>query len=147
MRRYLAAGAVLAVLVGVLVVLVVPRQDSSPSSARPAEAGVSVEARAAARSLDRLVSDPASLVATSSQHRVGAEGARRAVPAGSKVVADLGSWRPDGQGGGVMIVTLTSPGMAPVSFAAVMVQEPTGWKVLQTIALEPATPVPTPGAS
>ena len=55
-----------------------------------------------------------------------------ALPPGSTVEADPESWAPDGIGGGVMTVTLMVPGEPPADYAAVMVGEPDGWKVLST---------------
>jgi hypothetical protein len=75
-----------------------------------------------------------SLVAQASRGRI-AGSAGQAVPAGSTVTPLPQTWSPDGTGGGTMSVTLAVPGRAPVTYAAIMVHESGGWKVMATIAL------------
>jgi hypothetical protein len=87
-----------------------------------------------ADALRRLTTEPESLIASSSRHDVAGK-TSRAIPAGSKVVTDERSWLPDGVGGGVVTVTITPPGKAPVSYAAVMVHEDGEWKVLATVPM------------
>ena len=89
-------------------------------------------AHEAASALGRLATDPESLVAAGGS----AKGqASRGVPSDSKVVVDEKSWLPDGVGGGVMTVTVTPPGLATVTYAAVMVHENGVWKVAATLPL------------
>jgi hypothetical protein len=92
------------------------------------------QAHEAARALKRLESDPQALVAGGSRRALRG-GARTAVPAGAKVTPVERSWSPDGVGGGVMTVKVAAPGHAPVSYAAVMIRERDGWKVLATVPL------------
>jgi hypothetical protein len=81
--------------------------------------------------LRTLARNPAGLVADEAVRQLGPH-ATRAVPPGSVVTPDVASWAPDGIGGGTMLVSLASPGRAPVTYAAVMVFEHGGWKVEQT---------------
>jgi uncharacterized protein YlxW (UPF0749 family) len=89
------------------------------------------DAHEVAKALSRLVTDPDSLVASSSRSRVAGR-AREAVPSGSTVEVDERSWSPDGVGGDVITVTLTSPGGQPERYAVVMAQEDDQWKVVAT---------------
>jgi len=91
--------------------------------------------------LGRLGTDPGSLVAASSRGQVGG-GARDAVPSGTVVTVDEGSWAPDGVGGGTIKVSLTVPGGSSTIYLAVMVREPDGWKVLATVPTVDKAPVP-----
>jgi hypothetical protein len=84
------------------------------------------------RALTGLARDPAALVATASRGVAGTD-ARRGVPLGARVIPDARSWQPDGYGGGLMEVTVTPPRGDSVRYAAVMVEEAGGWKVLATV--------------
>jgi hypothetical protein len=108
------------------------------SPPRMSEAQKRAQAREVTQALERLATDPDSLVAEQSRSQVG-KGAREAIPRGSKVDPDEQSWSPDDNGGGVMAVTIESPGKRAVTYAAVMVKEPGGWKVLATF---PASKTP-----
>ncbi|WP_326834885.1 hypothetical protein VSH64_08145 [Amycolatopsis rhabdoformis] len=112
----------------------VAQQQTSPA---PKSEAPKSEAHEVAVALGALVHDPASLVATSSRELVGGRAAE-GVPPGSSVVADEATWSPDGVGGGVIDVTLRSPGYPPTDFAAVMVREGRAWKVAATV------PIPGP---
>lgn len=101
------------------------REDASTSAGKRKQAG---EVHQALLALER---DPDSLLAEASRAKVGS--ARAAVPTGSKVDPVRRTWSPDGSGGGTMTVKITPPGQPTVVYAAVMVREPDGWKVLATI--------------
>jgi hypothetical protein len=103
------------------------------------------QAREVAAALGRLATDPTSLVAYMSQKRVAGR-AQLGVPARSTVTVDERSWLPDGAGGGIILVTVTSPGMPAVTYAAVMIHEPNGWKVAETVPVA-RTMAPTPTSS
>ena len=125
----IAASAVLACIgVGTFAAL---RSDKPHASLPAASTG---DAQGAAAALSKLVASPSTLVASSSRLRVDGH-ARQGVPLGSKVTTNVASWMPDGLGGGVMQVTITAPGQASVTYAAIMVHEPDGWKVLETIPI------------
>jgi len=131
------AGVVVLCLVAGVVFLVVGGREPGVPVAGAAAAGGSGQAHEVAVALGRLVTDPESLVASSSRDQVGGR-ARQGVPAGSTVEVDEASWAPDGVGGGVVLVTVGSPGMSPVTFAAVMVLEVGQWKVVETVPVEDA---------
>ena len=114
-----------------------------PTGTAPATASQAREAVEAVGALARLAVDPASLVASGAGPEALA-GARAAVPAGSKVEVAQSSWAPDGVGGGTVMVRVTPPQGAPVRYAAVMVREAGGWKVLATL---PVTGAPLPSSS
>ena len=138
-----AAGGAL-VLAFAIAVLVIPHetsgaQVSSPGSTQARGTTAASQAHEAVVALAKLASDPASLVASGAGPEALA-GARAAVPAGSKIVASEGSWAPDGAGGGTVMVTVTPPQGGPVSYAAVMVHEAGGWKVLATFPLASSGP-------
>ena len=118
----------------------VPQSSAARNSAPRGQAGQ------VAAALRKLSSDPQLLVASGAQSQVHGR-ARQAVPPGSAVVPDAGSWAPDGAGGGTMLVTIAAPGRAPVSYYAVMVREAGQWKVLATIRLAAAGPAPSGGTS
>lgn len=107
-----------------------PASDSA-SSANIAKRPAS-KAHDVATALSALVTDPASLVAAQAGLDVKAHAAD-AVPKGSTVTADEKSWEPDGLGGGVMTVTVIAPGKSPATYAVVMVEEGSQWKVLATV--------------
>jgi hypothetical protein len=123
-----AAAAALLVAVAAGAFLLWPGDDGSGPG------GGDEEARAVAEALRTLTSDPDSLVAEPSRELVGRR-ARRAVPPSAEVDPDEDSWQPDGHGGGVMTVTVSARGRPSVDYAAVVVKEPDGWKVLGTVAL------------
>lgn len=117
------------------------RSDGSPA-ARPeattareegeTSAGRRKQAREVHGTLAKLERDPDALIAEASRAKVGNR-AREAVPRGSKVDPVRRTWNPDGTGGGTMTVKITPPGKPTVTYTAVMVREPDGWKVLATI--------------
>jgi hypothetical protein len=108
-----------------------PPKLAAPPVGRSTDPG---DAHAATTALTHLATDPNSLVAARSKKLVGAK-ARAALPSGSTVAVDKGSWRPDGVGGGTLLVTVRPPAGAAVTYVAVMVREPDGWKVLTTVPL------------
>jgi hypothetical protein len=85
-----------------------------------------------ADALRKLPDDPQALVASEAQGQVAGR-ARQAIPPGTTVMPDEKSWAPDGVGGGTMLVTVTVPGRAPVTYDAIMVSQGGQWKVLATI--------------
>jgi hypothetical protein len=95
-------------------------------------AGKRKQAREVRRALLQLERNPDALVADASRGKVG-QRARQAVPRGSKVTPVRRTWSPDGTGGGTMTVKIRPPGKPQVAYAAVMVREADGWKVLATI--------------
>ena len=138
--RVVALGAVVVAAVAVVGwTLSRPAHNAATSSRTGASPSATTAApdnngHDAATALARLAADPASLVAAGAQPQVGG-GARQGVPAGSVVAVAERSWAPDGIGGGTMTVTVTPPGGAAVTYAAVMELETTGWKVLATVPL------------
>ncbi|KIE23326.1 hypothetical protein LK08_30425 [Streptomyces sp. MUSC 125] len=112
----------------------------------PTATSTTGQAQQAAAALQKLATDPSSLVAAQAKRQVAGRAAR-AVPRGAKVTPRPSTWEPDGVGGGVMTVTVTPPGGAPVDYAAVMVNENGAWKVLATLVLPSATTAPKPVAS
>ena len=126
--------ALLVLVGGIGLGLALGRSSGSEGSGRPASRASGTSDPAAAEvvnALKRLSSDPASLVAASARGRVGSS-ADQGVPKGSTVVADPATWRSDGAGGGVIVITLTAPGASPQDYVAVMVHETGGWKVAET---------------
>ncbi|MFJ3234455.1 hypothetical protein [Streptomyces sp. NPDC086787] len=152
LRRGLLVGAVV-VVVGLLVAVVLTRHGGgaadgeSKGSGRTPRADSHEQAQQVAGALERLSTDPSSLVAAGARTEVGGRAAR-GVPKGAKVTPEPATWAPDGVGGGVMTVTVASPGRPAVSYAAVMVNENGAWKVLATMKLPDArASVATPAAS
>jgi hypothetical protein len=150
------AGGALVVVIAVALVVINQEtggaQQSTPVStqsqakgtnkATPKATPKSTQAEEVAAALAKLSSDPVSLVASKAGPEALA-GARVAVPAGSKVDVAKTSWASDGVGGGTVMVTVSPPQTAPVTYAAVMVHESNGWKVLATMPLASSTPVPS----
>jgi len=153
---WFTAGGALAVVIGLGLVVINQqtgdaRQRSSLSTqsqtkgthkAKQKPTPKPTQAEEVVAALAKLVSDPASLVASGAGPEALA-GARVAVPAGSKVDVAKPSWASDGVGGGTVLVTVSSPQNPPVTYAAVMVHESDGWKVLATVPLASSTPVPS----
>jgi len=104
-----------------------------------------MDAKRVADALRKLPDDPQALVASEAEGQV-ADRARRAIPRGTTVAPDEKSWAPDGVGGGTMVVSVTMPGHAPVTYDAIMVSQGGQWKVLATIRVA-ASPSATPAAS
>src|SRR5215831_761675 len=126
---FAGAGALVIAALAAGVLWLGSRGDTAGGSGRiQAPPGQADQVAAALR---KLSSDPQSLVASETRSQVNGH-ARQAVPPGSTVVPDARSWAPDGLGGGTMLVTITAPGHAPVSYYAVMVKEANQWKVLAT---------------
>jgi hypothetical protein len=108
---------------------------AAPASARSLSASAAASAGDAGRVADalrKLPDDPQALVAAGAQGQVSGR-ARQAIPPGTKVDPDEKSWAPDGVSGGTMLVTVTVPGHAPVTYDAIMVSQGGQWKVLATI--------------
>jgi hypothetical protein len=131
----LFAGAVIAAVTAAVFGIRASSDDRPPERAGPASPD-GVQAGEVARALAALSADPASLVASGATGQVGGR-ARQAVPDGSVVRADEGSWAPDGMGGGTITVTVTPPGATATTYTAVMVEEGGRWKVLATMPLAP----------
>jgi hypothetical protein len=139
-RAVLVIGIV--ALVGVISTVTILLTFGDHPERRPAPPG-NAQASDVAAALRRLSTDPASLVADGAEGELGGR-ARQAVPVGSAIVVHERSWTPDGAGGGLMTVTVTPPGRARQTYAAVMVHQDNGWKVLATI---PVTAAVRPSAS
>lgn len=101
------------------------------SSSEPPRDASNADTREVIAALARLSSSPESLVATSSKQRLGGDAAT-GVPPGSRITPDASTWKPDGVGGGVIVIALEAPGSALEKFLAVMVHEADGWKVAET---------------
>lgn len=112
-----------------------PLADPAPITSAPTSTEAKSEGAQVAAALKQLESDPQALVAPGARSFVRGR-ADAAVPAGSRVVPEAGSWRPDGLGGGVMTVTVTSASGARSTYEAVMVREGAEWKVLATIGVK-----------
>lgn len=134
--QWIAGGVAAVVIFGGGITLAVSGGDGGTSTEDPTSKPGLEEAAAVADALSNLAANPDSLVAADVRSAVG-DRARQALPAGSTVSANPASWQPDGLGGGTMTVTVTSPGQPAVTYTAVMVKEPTGWKVLGTVPLTP----------
>jgi hypothetical protein len=117
--------------------------DAAPASVPSISASVAsagnADADQVANALRKLPDDPQALVATQAQGQVAGR-ARQAIPPGTRVMPDERSWAPDGVGGGTMLVTVTVPGHAPVTYDAIMVSEGGRWKVLATIPVGASRP-------
>lgn len=147
---WLACACVIAVIAGVGIALLAGGRGSAgaPASAQslPASAAArAMDAKRVADALRKLPDDPQALVASEAQGQVAGR-ARRAIPPGTTVAPDEKSWAPDGVGGGTMLVTVTMPGHAPVTYDAIMVSQGGQWKVLATIPVA-ASPSATVQAS
>ncbi|WP_086664241.1 hypothetical protein [Lentzea kentuckyensis] len=122
-----ARTATLLLTAGFLYMLLKPGPDimSAPSSngqqtSSSAPTSRRSEVEEVAEALRRLVDAPDSVIAASSRGEV-QDKARVAVPAGSTVQVDEGTWAPDGARGGIIVVTLQPPGQQEGTYAAVMV--------------------------
>ena len=111
----------------------VERQTPPQKRATNASSVSGGDAAAVALALSRLTTDPASLDSEAARPTV--PDARAAVPVGSTATPHPSSWAPDGVGGGTMLVTLRTGGVV-VDYAAVMVHESGGWKVMGTIPVK-----------
>lgn len=108
-----------------------------PASPRVAQKpSVQRQAKEVKQALVRLPADPSSLLSAQRTDQ-SAGTARQAVPAGTRVSVDEGSWAPDGLGGGAVEVTLNTPDGKQDRYVAVMVNENGAWKVLSTIPVTP----------
>jgi hypothetical protein len=108
-----------------------------PSQSPSAPQGTG-DAEQAAAALAQLTTDPGALLPAELEAELGAT-VGQAVPAGTTVLADPATWLPSAAGGGVIHAELTFPDGSSSTVAAVMVLEPDGWKVLQTIAMDPTS--------
>jgi hypothetical protein len=115
--------------------------SGSSASPAPSDAG---QAHEVAVALEKLSTDPDSLVSSSSRGQVGGS-ARDAVPAGTRVTVDENSWASDGLGGGTIEVGLITR-TSNATYLAVMVREADEWKVVATIPIiHEATASSAPG--
>jgi len=136
-RTVVLAGGAVALAVVVVVSVLVGRSGGDPGSAASpaASASASNQPGEVAAALRKLPTSPETVVADGARKQLAGHAAQ-AVPPGSRVEPSPRSWAPDGVGGGTMLVTVTSPGHRPVTYAAVMVFEHGGWKVLATFPLQ-----------
>lgn len=154
MRKRVLVGVAATVLVALVGTYLLWFRDAGEqahagqSSGSPAPSGASRapvnQAHDVAVALRGLAENPGSLVASSSRGQVG-DRVLQGVPPGSAVVPNEASWAPDGAGGGVIAVSLRSPGMQEMTFAVVMVLEDEHWKVVATVPIseQPASGGPT----
>lgn len=133
--QWIAAGVVAVLVLGAGVTLAAGGGGGDKPGASSAVPGVE-EATAVADALSRLAAKPEDLVATDVRSAVGNK-ARQGVPAGATISPNKASWQPDGLGGGTMTVTVAGGGQPAATYTAVMVKEPTGWKVLGTVPMTP----------
>lgn len=134
--QWIAVGVLAVAVLGTGVTLAAGGGGDDGPGASSAQPGVE-EAAAVADALADLADKPDSLIASDVRSAVGNR-ARQAVPDGSTVSANEASWAPDGLGGGTMTVTVTSPGQPAVTYSAIMVKEPSGWKVVGTMPMVPS---------
>lgn len=113
------------------------RESTAAPPTAPTPVTTSADAEAAAGALEQLESNPAVLLPAELEGELG-DTVTQAVPAGTQVVADPSTWVPSTVGGGVIEALLDYPDGTSQRIAVVMVLEPDGWKVLQTIPLEEA---------
>jgi hypothetical protein len=140
-RRGVAIAAVVVVLFGGVAIYVAGRLTGGTPLAASGQAASSPtgsgdpkgQAREVAAALARLVSDPNLLMASGAPPEVKGR-ASLAVPPGSRVAVNEGSWAPDG---GTVLVALSTPGRPSATYAAVMVRENDEWKVLATFPVQP----------
>lgn len=148
--QWAAVGAALVVLLGGGATAWMQWGDSSEEAAAPGDTRIEQptvgDADAVATALGKLTSDPTSLVAADVRSAVGPQ-AGNAVPDGSTVQPNAASWSPDGIGGGTMTVTVTPPGQPATTYAAIMVKEAAGWKVVGTMPMTPTAAGQAPGAA
>jgi hypothetical protein len=136
----LACACVIAAIAGAGIALLTQARGSvgtaAPASApsfAPSSAASAGDAQRVADALRKLQDDPQALVASQAQGQVAGR-ARQVIPPRTTVTPDEKSWAPDGVGGGTMLVTVTVPGHAPVTYDAIMVNQGGGqWKVLATV--------------
>jgi hypothetical protein len=101
------------------------------------------DAHVVALALAKLPEKPEDYVATDVRSAVAPQVAK-ALPAGAILTADESTWRPDGLDGGTITVTMTAPGAAPATFSAIMIREPSGWKVVGTVPMAPGNAAAPP---
>lgn len=134
--QWIAAGVATVVVLGAGVTLAAGGGGEDKPGASTAVPGVE-EASAVANALSMLAAKPENLVATDVRSAVGNK-ARQGVAAGATISPNKASWQPDGLGGGTMTVTVAGGGQPAATYTAIMVKEPTGWKVLGTVPMTPA---------
>lgn len=144
-RKWVGAIVVVVILAISLIGVLVwhsrgAHSDSGGRAAGRANPTVSrSEAHAVAAALIALPNNPQRLVAADAEATVAGQ-ARRAIPAGTTVAPDEKSWRPDGVGGGTMLLGVQLRGQLAVTYLAVMVREAGNWKILATMPVPAATP-------
>jgi|GEM_PF-2064128 len=92
------------------------------------------DAHEVAAALAKLPQNPQDLVAADVRSVVGPQ-VGGALPPGATVSADEASWHPDGLDGGTITVTVSAPGATPSTYTAIMIKEPSGWKVVGTVPM------------
>lgn len=152
MKRTAAGFAAIAVIGMVVVggVVLWPGGDEPPPSGRPTasstaspDTATQQEARDVAVALGRLAVDPESLLASAARDQFSGR-AQEAVPPGSTVEVNERSWSPDGLGGGVITLTVTTPGQGTAEYAAIVLEEGSEWKVAATVPITDQAPPGTP---
>ena len=117
--------------------VVFPHVDGAvrrPTAASRSAATVKpTQGAAAAAALSRLVKDPSALVPNSERSVVNAA---IAVPRGSTIRIDAGSWAKATPRSGTITVVLQSPGQQAQQYLVAMSQEDGRWVVLGTLPVE-----------
>lgn len=132
-RIKLWAGlAAVVILVGVLLMIIL-QSTSSPPNTTP-DVGSS-EAADVARALEKLESDPGSLLPPELESEF-ADDLSLAVPPGTTIDADEATWVPSEAGGGTIETDIAVPGEPLRRVLAIVAEYDDGWKILQTIELE-----------
>ena len=141
MRRMSAVvlSACIVILAAGSIAFLLWRSDKGTNDAAPLRRPAAAAGPEVAEALRRLAGDPQSLVAAPAKQMVDGR-ARTAVPFGTVVEPHARSWQPDSSGGGSMLVTLHQPGGPALDYLAVVVHEPSGWKVLGTLPVNGEAP-------
>jgi hypothetical protein len=120
--------------------------SAHPTPSAKALPPTAADAHAVAQALAALPDKPADYVATDVRSAVTPQLAT-ALPTGATLSADEATWHPDGLDGGTITVTMTAPGTPPAVFSAVMIKEPSGWKVVGTMPMNPGAPPAATGTA
>jgi len=107
-------------------------RNASQATAGPGALG---DAALVAEALQKLETDPGSLMASGVEGMVLGEPGQAIAPGASVEVKDE-TWAPDGIGGGTIEVHIADPTGVSTSYLAVMVEEAGEWKVLATFPIE-----------
>lgn len=142
MKRWWVVAVGLLLVAGIAVGVLLLHDEKHPSTASPTAQSTTgtapqidwvAEEPKARSAVDKLVTDPKSVLAAGALEQFGPRLAE-AIPPGTTITPVEGSWKPDNISGATMLVDATMPGRATARYVVVLERLENGsWKIMATV--------------